>query len=1141
MRLRNSIKFVTSTVLLLVGASIANAQISFNNVTNNNLNPARPDIFVSESWGVSIGDLEGDHWPDVYVTNHRARPTYYRNNGDGTLIDNTLQVDLDGIFTSTRNDDRHGAAFSDFDGDGDHDLFSMQAGRGQSFRTHEPLFIVGPDGRFVDEGQTRGLPFFWGHSAYAFDVNGDGISDVVRGLGTGGNFSYLRQSANGNFGSYSSISNCGATWVNIADFDGDQIADMLCYQEGTFPKGAKSDFGNWGSDIGSIFPTVSNVVDGVAADFDNDLDTDVVLVRGASLPNQVAQVANDRFEASIDVGTANNEFQWTFNGGGVIEVKVHSHSSYDAIFGASGSKQSKSGAITTFTLDPGDPTTHGLDSNRDAGRNIYFGYDSANDEWTVIQHSSNWWYIYMEFQGDAALSNVNAVVGTNGMTSRDLPNQPRILSHQNGSFVDTTAASGMDVLVECGSVTTADFDNDMDIDIYAVCTRGVENIANRLFENQGDGTFTEVTGHGAEGAVGSGLASRVGQGESVGTADFDNDGFMDVFVVNGMNSQPVRIGGGPHEMILNNSSNSNHWVHLELRGTGGSDTNAVGARVVASAGGVDQLRYQDGGFHRWAQSHDRIHFGLGANSSVDLEIRWPDGQVENFPGVAADAVYVVTQGSGISPVTLTSPAGYPAPVAGDECGTPDFWTDRDQGVFVYKDCVSDSWKLRVTTGGQLVNMAWTGVLTSDQNISNVSGYSLEGGEVINNTSNPQEIDFSLTTFGGGDDGIDFTLAAGASGCLELSSPASTVPVLFGPEMLPISLPYDIANNTSCSPPVTPEISVTPLTVNENSGTADVEVTISAAPAAPVSVQAATIAGTALGGSDFYGRVVTLNFPAGQTTSQIFQVTLVDDTSVEPQENFQVRLFNPVGANVTQEFNDVLIDDDDTGAVSVSIVPITVNESDGVANIEVAISGAPSQPVSVYFATISDTAVGGTDFYGKSQVVSFASGQTQSQIVPVTIINDANIESQESFKIRLFNPNGASVSQAFTDIVVDDDDANAPVLPEFSVLTTSVNETSGQVTIEVGVNVAPPAAAAVKISTVVSGAANAATKGPGGDFYGSSATLNFAAGQTGNQVFTFTLIDDSAAEADEVVDIRLFQPSGGTIPVSFSPVTIIDDD
>jgi len=97
------------------------------------------------------------------------------------------------------------------------------------------------------------------------------------------------------------------------------------------------------------------------------------------------------------------------------------------------------------------------------------------------------------------------------------------------------------------------------------------------------------------------------------------------------------------------------------------------------------------------------------------------------------------------------------------------------------------------------------------------------------------------------------------------------------------------------------------------------------------------------------------------------------------------------------------------------------------------------------------------------------------------------------------------------------------------------------TVEVGVNIAPATAASVKISTVVSSAPNAAVKGPGGDFYGSSTTLNFPAGQTATQTFTFTLIDDSTAEADELVDLRLFAPVNGTVPVVFNPLIITDDD
>lgn len=82
---------------------------------------------------------------------------------------------------------------------------------------------------------------------------------------------------------------------------------------------------------------------------------------------------------------------------------------------------------------------------------------------------------------------------------------------------------------------------------------------------------------------------------------------------------------------------------------------------------------------------------------------------------------------------------------------------------------------------------------------------------------------------------------------------------------------------------------------------------------------------------------------------------------------------------------------------------------------------------------------------------------------------------------------------------------------------------------------------MKISTVVSQDAAAATKGTGGDFYGRSATLNFPVGLTTTQMFTFGLIDDSSAEADELIDIRLFGEVGGIVPISLNPIIIVDDD
>ena len=72
-----------------------------------------------------------------------------------------------------------------------------------------------------------------------------------------------------------------------------------------------------------------------------------------------------------------------------------------------------------------------------------------------------------------------------------------------GKLVDETVIAGLDALVQCASVTAGDFDNDMYVDLYLACRTGASNIANILYHNHGNGTFTAVaSAGGAAGPVG---------------------------------------------------------------------------------------------------------------------------------------------------------------------------------------------------------------------------------------------------------------------------------------------------------------------------------------------------------------------------------------------------------------------------------------------------------------------------------------------------------------------------------------------------------------------------------------------------------------------------------------------------------------
>jgi hypothetical protein len=191
-------------------------------------------------------------------------------------------------------------------------------------------------------------------------------------------------------------------------------------------------------------------------------------------------------------------------------------------------------------------------------------------------------------------------------------------------------------------VVSGDFDNDMHEDLFLACTGGAHNMANRLFRNNGNGTFTEIANAGgAAGLVGAAVAEHAGTSESVVVADYDLDGFLDLFVTNGNNMRPISLGGP--KQLFHNLGNGNSWVEFDLVGTT-SNRDGIGSKVYVTAGGVTQYREQNGGYHKWSQNFMRVHVGLGTNTVVDTTtVVWPDGTSTTYGGLAANHIYKLKQ------------------------------------------------------------------------------------------------------------------------------------------------------------------------------------------------------------------------------------------------------------------------------------------------------------------------------------------------------------------------------------------------------------------------------------------------------------------------------------------------------------------
>ena len=213
-----------------------------------------------------------------------------------------------------------------------------------------------------------------------------------------------------------------------------------------------------------------------------------------------------------------------------------------------------------------------------------------------------------------------------------------------GNFDDVTIRAGIGVenrYVGWGT-GIVDLDNDGFPDLF-IATGGVYPEVERkvpsypfrtprlVFRNLGDGRFEELIEE-----AGSGVsAPHVSRGCAFG--DFDNDGDMDVLVMN-MNEPP--------SLLRNDVSARGHWLKVLLVGVQ-SNRSAIGSRVIARYGARRQAQEVLAQSSFYSANDRRLHFGLGAETSADLTIRWTNGSTETITNVVVDQLVVIQEGRGI--------------------------------------------------------------------------------------------------------------------------------------------------------------------------------------------------------------------------------------------------------------------------------------------------------------------------------------------------------------------------------------------------------------------------------------------------------------------------------------------------------------
>jgi hypothetical protein len=106
-----------------------------------------------------------------------------------------------------------------------------------------------------------------------------------------------------------------------------------------------------------------------------------------------------------------------------------------------------------------------------------------------------------------------------------------------------------------------------------------------------------------------------------------------------MSSQPM--------LLVNQARNDNHWLGVITRGTQ-SNHDGIGAKVTVFAGNRKFVQEVRSGSSYISNNDLRLHFGLGNSQAVDrIQVRWPNGKIEMFPGTGADCFVTLFEGRGL--------------------------------------------------------------------------------------------------------------------------------------------------------------------------------------------------------------------------------------------------------------------------------------------------------------------------------------------------------------------------------------------------------------------------------------------------------------------------------------------------------------
>ena len=488
-----------------------------------------------------------------------------------------------------------GAAFLDYDNDGDLDLYIVNGAPLPGFEMDTPpmniLYQNDGNGQFIDVTAAVGVgDTSYGMGCVAADYDNDGDTDLYV-TNFGENFLY-QNNGDGTFTdetAHAGVGN-GETWSSscaFLDYDHDGNLDLYVVNYLDYDLAADQD---WLDPRGRRIYSNPQVYAGISDTlYRNDGDgtfTDVT--RQAGVYNKAGKglgvtCGDYDNDGRIDIYVANDttpNFLYRNSGDGrFVDIGPFAGAAYNEHGVAEGG----------MGVDFGD-------YNNDGSLDIFV--TNFSNETNTLYHNTT----------DGALIDFTNIVGLGEVSFLKLAFGTKFFDANNDGTLDLFVANGHLYPTESDALEYAQTD--------------------QLFLNTGEGTFIDASEQSGEYFS----IRRVGRGTAFG--DYDNDGDTDIFVVN-LNQEGV--------LLRNEGGNKNSWLRIKTVGVK-SNRDGIGARVEVVSGSHSQIKEVQAG-SSYLSGHDlRLIFGLGtAIKAETVKITWPSGAEQTLVDVEANQLLIITE------------------------------------------------------------------------------------------------------------------------------------------------------------------------------------------------------------------------------------------------------------------------------------------------------------------------------------------------------------------------------------------------------------------------------------------------------------------------------------------------------------------